>query len=558
MRVTPGDEADARPRSGSARGPYSLSALQKFATCPYQFLLSAIYRLEPNDDTEPLQRLDPLTRGSLFHEVQARVLPRAAGATDGCRSTPARCARRRCRRVDRQLADVAAAYRGAAGAGHRSRVARRDRRARPRPARLGPASCRTPATWSRRTSSSASASRDEGRDPAQRQPNRSRSTAASCLRGSVDLIEASDGLGASCASPTTRPARNRTTPRTVIGGGGDAAARALRHWRSSRSCAQPVRRGPAVLLHGGRRLRRARDSAERRRTAAPGSKRSRSSTARSSSASCPPRPPSGPARGATSARSAAPTKPRHVARKARRAARRPRRRCGRCHDDDRRMRVPMADAQAREAIATALDTRSIVEAAAGTGKTTELVGRIVRILADGQRRGRRDRRGHLHREGGRRAEAAAARSARQRAHGAGDGRRARARLDEALHAARGSARQHHPRLLRRPAARAAGRGRVDPLFEVLTEPASARLFDEAFGTLAAGQLAGSAGRRAPRAAAHRRFGGDDGADRSAAQARRGTWRSGATSPRRGRATPFDRRAARSTRWSRELHDVRRR
>ncbi len=51
--------------------PYSLSALQKFATCPYQFLLSAIYRLEPNDEPEPLQRLDPLTRGALFHEVQA-------------------------------------------------------------------------------------------------------------------------------------------------------------------------------------------------------------------------------------------------------------------------------------------------------------------------------------------------------------------------------------------------------------------------------------------------------------------------------------------------------
>jgi ATP-dependent helicase/nuclease subunit B len=55
----------------SAR-PYSLSALQKFAACPYQFFLSAIHRLEPADDPEPLQQLDPLTRGALFHEVQAR------------------------------------------------------------------------------------------------------------------------------------------------------------------------------------------------------------------------------------------------------------------------------------------------------------------------------------------------------------------------------------------------------------------------------------------------------------------------------------------------------
>jgi ATP-dependent helicase/nuclease subunit B len=50
---------------------YSLSALQKFAACPYQFLLSAIYRLEPAEQPEPLQKLDPLTRGALFHEVQA-------------------------------------------------------------------------------------------------------------------------------------------------------------------------------------------------------------------------------------------------------------------------------------------------------------------------------------------------------------------------------------------------------------------------------------------------------------------------------------------------------
>src|SRR4029453_13917127 len=51
--------------------PYSVSALQKFTVCPYQFALSAIYRLQPNVEPEPLQRLDPLTKGSLFHEVQA-------------------------------------------------------------------------------------------------------------------------------------------------------------------------------------------------------------------------------------------------------------------------------------------------------------------------------------------------------------------------------------------------------------------------------------------------------------------------------------------------------
>lgn len=54
--------------------PYSVSALQRFAVCPYQFLLSAIYRLEPRPDMQPLERMDPLTRGRLFHEVQAELL----------------------------------------------------------------------------------------------------------------------------------------------------------------------------------------------------------------------------------------------------------------------------------------------------------------------------------------------------------------------------------------------------------------------------------------------------------------------------------------------------
>jgi CRISPR/Cas system-associated exonuclease Cas4 (RecB family) len=51
--------------------PYSLSALQRYSTCPYQFLLATIYRLEPREEPEPLVRLDPLTRGSLFHRAQA-------------------------------------------------------------------------------------------------------------------------------------------------------------------------------------------------------------------------------------------------------------------------------------------------------------------------------------------------------------------------------------------------------------------------------------------------------------------------------------------------------
>jgi superfamily I DNA/RNA helicase len=54
----------------SAR-PYSLSALQRYSACPYQFLLGAIYRFDPFEQPEALQSLDPLTRGALFHAIQA-------------------------------------------------------------------------------------------------------------------------------------------------------------------------------------------------------------------------------------------------------------------------------------------------------------------------------------------------------------------------------------------------------------------------------------------------------------------------------------------------------
>jgi len=39
--------------------PYSVSALQNFAACPYRFLLSAIYRLEPREEMVPLEEMDP-------------------------------------------------------------------------------------------------------------------------------------------------------------------------------------------------------------------------------------------------------------------------------------------------------------------------------------------------------------------------------------------------------------------------------------------------------------------------------------------------------------------
>lgn len=49
---------------------YSPSALQNYAVCPYRFLLQAIHRLRERDQAAAIERLDPLTRGGLFHEVQ--------------------------------------------------------------------------------------------------------------------------------------------------------------------------------------------------------------------------------------------------------------------------------------------------------------------------------------------------------------------------------------------------------------------------------------------------------------------------------------------------------
>ena len=80
--TAPGPDATAllaRHRLGAR--PYSPSALQHFAACPYRFFLAAIQRLEPRVAAAPLEQLDPLTRGKLIHRVQAETL--RALATSG-------------------------------------------------------------------------------------------------------------------------------------------------------------------------------------------------------------------------------------------------------------------------------------------------------------------------------------------------------------------------------------------------------------------------------------------------------------------------------------------
>lgn len=53
---------------------YSVSALQRYAVCPYQFYLSTIVRLAPREEAAPVTSMDPLTRGAIVHQVLAEVM----------------------------------------------------------------------------------------------------------------------------------------------------------------------------------------------------------------------------------------------------------------------------------------------------------------------------------------------------------------------------------------------------------------------------------------------------------------------------------------------------
>ena len=53
---------------------YSPTSLQAYAACPYQFFLQAIQRLSPREEAEAIERLDPLQRGALIHDIQFQAL----------------------------------------------------------------------------------------------------------------------------------------------------------------------------------------------------------------------------------------------------------------------------------------------------------------------------------------------------------------------------------------------------------------------------------------------------------------------------------------------------
>jgi ATP-dependent exoDNAse (exonuclease V) beta subunit len=147
---------------------------------------------------------------------------------------------------------------------------------------------------------------------------------------------------------------------------------------------------------------------------------------------------------------------------------------------------PLADDDARRAIANDLDATLVVEAAAGTGKTTELVNRIVRVLATDRAK----------------VDGIVAVTFTEKA--AGELKlRLREALDvartgatgaeaEALNKALQSLEEAHvstihgfcAELLRERPVEAG----VDPLFTVLTESQAERLFDQAFGAWIQAQL----------------------------------------------------------------------
>jgi len=186
------------------------------------------------------------------------------------------------------------------------------------------------------------------------------------------------------------------------------------------------------------------------------------------------------------------------------------------------MRPALADQGDREQIATALDDTLIVEAAAGTGKTTELVRRIVRVIQTG------------------RAEIIGIVAVTFTEKAAGE---LKLRLREALEEARGASASGSAERDRLD--RALGRleeaqvstihgfcadllrerpveARIDPLFTVLTEAQAARMYDEGFHQWLERQLADPS-EGVKRSLRRPTFGGFDGDDGPVDRLRRAGW-----------------------------------
>jgi hypothetical protein len=211
IRVADGTRA-VLDRNRLGKRPYSLSALQRFAVCPYQFLLSAIFRLEPRDEPEPLVRMDPLTRGSLFHAVQAAfyremqrkgALPvQPSGVPEAARTlervleeVAGEYAERLVPAIDRVWQDEVGELRRDLGIWVR-KIAEAD-------------------GWTPEYFEFSFGLSDDGRDP-RSVPDPVTIDDRFILRGSVDLIETS---GDTLRITDHKTGKNRSTPDLIVGGG---------------------------------------------------------------------------------------------------------------------------------------------------------------------------------------------------------------------------------------------------------------------------------------------------------------------------------------------------
>ncbi len=213
VKVSPGTQA-ALDTHRLARRAYSLSALQRYAVCPYQFLLATIYRLQPWAEPEPLVRMDPLTRGSLFHGAQAEFyramdaagrLPFAAAHVSDALAT-----------LDAVLGRVAAEY-AEKLAPAIDRVWRDEIDELRRDLGIWVQKIADAQAWQPKYFEFSFGLNDEGRDP------RSLSDPVLVdgrfvLRGSVDLIEHRADLDL-LRITDHKTGKNRSTPDLIVGGG---------------------------------------------------------------------------------------------------------------------------------------------------------------------------------------------------------------------------------------------------------------------------------------------------------------------------------------------------
>jgi CRISPR/Cas system-associated exonuclease Cas4 (RecB family) len=467
-RVTDGTrDALAAQRLGTR--PYSLSALQKFSICPYQFLLSAVIRLQPFDDPVPLQRLDPLTKGTIVHEMQARVfrdlqertlLPVTLSTLDIAL---------------RVLEEVVVAV---AGKYYELLAPAIDRVWREEIASIA----RDMRGWLRRIADegeewtpkhfelSFGLRRDGEHDPASVQDPVILENGFQ-LRGSVDLIEEHRPTGVLRVTDH-KTGKDRHKDTLVIGGGA-VLQPVLYSLVVEQITGKPVAESRLFFCTsaGGYKVRPVMMTPLSRRAGI----EALEVVDRAIELGALPTAPAEQACAWCDFRSVCgPHEELRVARKPCRSVPRPPR------VEEQAMTVVLSDQDARDRIRTRLDETLVVEAAAGTGKTTELVSRILRVLATGAasvsnlvavtftEKAAGELKLRLRRE---------LETARQPP---SPDDVSRHRLEDALN----NLEEAHistihgfcADLLRERPVEAA----VDPLFAVLTEPQARRLYDEAF------------------------------------------------------------------------------